>query len=44
MVADQGLYVHYSVLDPLYWSIVDIVDSILTEHGDPPSVRDELAA
>ncbi|MCP1975668.1 DUF3800 domain-containing protein [Bradyrhizobium elkanii] len=32
---DQGLYVHYSVLDPLYWSIVDIVDSILTEHGDP---------
>lgn len=31
---DQGLFVHYSVLDPLYWSIVDIVDSILTEHGE----------
>lgn len=25
----QGLFVHYSVLDPLYWSIVDVVDSIL---------------
>ncbi|WP_407193773.1 DUF3800 domain-containing protein [Bradyrhizobium sp. STM 3566] len=31
---DQELYVHYSALDPLYWSIVDIVDSILAEHGD----------
>lgn len=31
---DQGLFVHYSALDPLYWSIVDIVDSILTEYGD----------
>ena len=32
---EQGLFVHYSVLDPIYWSIVDIVDSILTEHGEP---------
>jgi hypothetical protein len=31
---DQGLFVHYSALDPLYWSIVDIIDSILTEYGD----------
>jgi hypothetical protein len=31
---EQGLFVHYSALDPLYWSIVDIVDSILTEYGD----------
>jgi hypothetical protein len=31
---DEGLFVHFSVLDPLYWSIVDIVDSILTEHGE----------
>jgi hypothetical protein len=31
----QELYVHYSVLDPLYWSIVDILDSILTEYQEP---------
>lgn len=31
----QGLFVHYSVLDPLYWSIVDVVDSILTEYDEP---------
>ncbi len=31
----QGLFIHYSALDPLYWSIVDIVDSILTEYGEP---------
>lgn len=31
----RGLFIHYSVLDPLYWSIVDIVDSILTEYGQP---------
>ncbi|MBR1177086.1 DUF3800 domain-containing protein [Bradyrhizobium sp. KB893862 SZCCT0404] len=30
---DQDLFVHYSALDPLYWSIVDIIDSILTEYG-----------
>jgi hypothetical protein len=34
-LVEQGLFVHYSVLDPLYWSIVDIVDSILTEHHEP---------
>ncbi|RWK71727.1 MAG: hypothetical protein EOR45_34805, partial [Mesorhizobium sp.] len=31
---EQGLFVHYSALDPLYWSIVDIVDSMLTEHRE----------
>lgn len=30
----QNLFVHYQVLDPLYWSIVDVVDSILTEYGE----------
>ncbi|TCR97798.1 DUF3800 domain-containing protein [Rhizobium sp. BK418] len=29
-ILDQGLFVHFSVVDPLYWSIVDIVDSILS--------------
>jgi hypothetical protein len=31
---DEGLFVHFSVLDPLYWSIVDVIDSILGEHGE----------
>lgn len=34
-LAGQALFIHYSALDPLYWSIVDIVDSILTEYGEP---------
>jgi hypothetical protein len=29
----QDLFIHFSVLDPLYWSIVDVIDSILAEHG-----------
>ena len=29
----EGLLVHYQVTDVLYWSIVDVVDSILTEAG-----------
>ncbi|OCI90963.1 hypothetical protein A6U85_25055 [Agrobacterium sp. 13-626] len=28
---EQGLFVHFSVVDPLYWSIVDIIDSILAD-------------
>jgi hypothetical protein len=28
-ISDYGLMIHYSYLDPLYWSIVDIIDSIL---------------
>lgn len=27
-------YAHYQVLDPLYWSLVDVVDSIITEDGN----------
>lgn len=37
-VVAQGLFVHYSALDPLYWSIVDVVDSILTERPEPTLV------
>lgn len=29
----QDVLLHYQVLDPLYWSIVDIIDSIVAEHG-----------
>lgn len=31
---DAGFFIHYFALDPLYWSVVDVIDSILTEHGD----------
>ncbi len=34
-LVERGLFIHYSALDPLYWSIVDVIDSILTEHGEP---------
>lgn len=34
-ITDSGLMVHYHELDPLYWSIADIVDSILPNLGDP---------
>jgi hypothetical protein len=30
----EGLYVHCAVVDPLYWSIIDIVDSILPVEGN----------
>jgi hypothetical protein len=30
----ENLFIHCSVLDPLYWSIVDIVDSVLTAEGN----------
>lgn len=33
-VLEKEFFLHYSVMDPLYWSIVDIVDSILAEHGE----------
>ena len=29
-IAESGLLIHFQVLDPLYWSTVDIVDSIFT--------------
>ena len=28
-LANEGLFVHYAVLDPVYWSVVDIIDSVL---------------
>jgi hypothetical protein len=34
-IADSGLMVHYHSLDPLYWSIVDILDSILARLDNP---------
>jgi hypothetical protein len=30
----ENLYIHCSVVDPLYWSIVDIIDSILMADGN----------
>ncbi|MBO9501632.1 hypothetical protein [Brevundimonas sp. A19_0] len=32
----EGLFIHYEALDPLYWSTVDIVDSILAEDDENP--------
>ncbi|SHK22250.1 hypothetical protein SAMN05444159_2744 [Bradyrhizobium lablabi] len=34
-ITDNRLMIHYHELDPLYWSIVDIVDSILPKLRDP---------
>ena len=34
-VSDSGLVVHYHALDPLYWSLIDIMDSILYRLGEP---------
>lgn len=34
-ITDNGLMVHYHTLDPLYWSIVDILDSILARLDNP---------
>jgi hypothetical protein len=35
-----GHYVHYLALDPLYWSTVDIIDSILAVTRHPQLLRD----
>lgn len=34
-IADNDLMLHYLELDPLYWSVVDVIDSILPKLGDP---------
>lgn len=34
-ISDNGLFVHYLALDPLYWSFVDIMDSILCGLDEP---------
>ena len=32
---DQELLVHFFVLDPIYWAVVDIIDAILMESDQP---------
>ncbi|QNT68367.1 DUF3800 domain-containing protein [Defluviicoccus vanus] len=34
-IANSGFLIHYHELDPLYWSVVDIIDSILFKIGVP---------
>jgi hypothetical protein len=34
-VSDSDLMIHYHALDPLYWSVVDIIDSILCWLDEP---------
>jgi hypothetical protein len=34
-IADNAMMIHYHDLDPLYWSTVDIIDSILFKLRDP---------
>ncbi len=34
-ISDSSLVLHYHALDPLYWSLVDIIDSILYRLGEP---------
>lgn len=34
-ISDNGLMLHYHDLDPLYWSTVDIVDSIVSKLRNP---------
>jgi Protein of unknown function (DUF3800) len=38
-IADNGLMIHYHELDPLYWSTVDIIDSILSRIDNPMLVH-----
>jgi hypothetical protein len=48
-ISDNGLMIHYHSLDPLYWSIVDILDSILARldnpmlHASGPLLKSDLA-
>lgn len=34
-IEQEGLFLHFQALDPVYWSIVDIVDSIVVEARQP---------
>ncbi|MGX1498569.1 hypothetical protein ACSSV1_003620 [Labrenzia sp. MBR-25] len=38
-IADSDLMLHYHELDPLYWSVVDVIDSILPELGNPMLIQ-----
>ncbi len=33
-ISDNDLLIHYQALDPFFWSVVDIVDSLLHKIGD----------
>ncbi len=33
-ITNGGLMIHYQEVDPLYWSVVDIIDSILAGVGE----------
>ena len=41
-IAGNGLMIHYHELDPLYWSVVDIVDSILSKLHDPVLIQHHM--
>jgi hypothetical protein len=47
-IIEANLFVHFQALDAIYWSIVDIVDSIITEEGSvelimaAPLLKDDL--
>ena len=34
-ISYNGLFIHYHAVDPLFWSFVDIIDSILSRLGEP---------
>lgn len=38
-LSDNDLMVHYHALDPLYWSLVDIMDSILYRLDEPRLIQ-----
>ncbi|PXW82939.1 hypothetical protein BZA02_102262 [Ruegeria sp. P4] len=38
-IADNDLMLHYHELDPLYWSVVDVIDSILPEISNPMLIQ-----
>jgi hypothetical protein len=41
-ISDNDLLIHYQALDPFFWSVVDIVDSLLHKIGDPMLIRGHL--
>jgi len=38
-LSQSGLMIHYHDLDPLYWSIVDIIDSIIPQLRNPVLIQ-----
>jgi hypothetical protein len=41
-ISDNGLVIHYQALDPFFWSVVDIIDSLLRDSLDLMLVRAHL--